>query len=115
MAERFSVPPLKALALKRFRSAAQRTWMENGDFPAIVDEIYWLTKDEGLRSAACEFVGAKIHRQDVRLRMQPIMDKHGEFASKMLELVVRRINHFFYMRVGCEMKNMNLWEGPLEE
>lgn len=33
MADKFLVPPLKALALKRFRSAARYTWLENKDFP----------------------------------------------------------------------------------
>lgn len=61
----------------------------------------------------CQFVGAKIHRQDVRLRMQPVMAKHGEFAARMVDTVVRRINLFFFVRVGREIKNMDPWETPL--
>ena len=114
MADKYQVPALKALALKRFRSAAEHTWLENPHFPEVVDQIYLTTRDKGLRSAVCEFVGAKIHRQDVRLWMQPVMAKHGKFAAKMLELLVRRINLFFYARVGREIKDMDPWEGPLE-
>jgi len=92
MANKYEVPTLQLLARNRFYRAAELTWKEAEWFPDVVDEIYSTipATDVRLREIVCRLVGAGIHDDHQRMRMGPVMAKHGDFALGVLNYLVEK-------------------------
>ena len=92
MANKYEVPTLQLLARNRFYRAAESTWKEAEWFPDVVDEIYSTipATDVRLREIVCRLVGAGIHDDHQRIRMGPVMAKHGDFALGVLNYLVEK-------------------------
>jgi hypothetical protein len=82
MADQYDVPALRLLARDRFYRAAEMGWEVADDFPDIVDYLYENTPDTevAMREIVCRLVGSRIQAKQVRVKMDRVMRKHGDFA-----------------------------------
>jgi len=94
MGDKFDVPALKLLARDRFFRAAELSWRVADCFPEVVDELYTNTPptDVALREIVCRLVAVGIKYDDQSLRMEEVMQKHGDFAVGVMNysLVLER-------------------------
>lgn len=90
MADKYDVPALRLLSRDRFYRAAELTWEKSGCFPDVVDELYSSTcnSDVALREIVCRLVGSRLIRDEIREKMRPVMEKHGEFATGVMEYFI---------------------------
>jgi hypothetical protein len=86
MADKFDVPALRLFARERFYRSAQVSLLGHPDLCDIIDEIYTMTRDtdDGIRCIPSRLVGAEyIFDPGLRAKVQPVMYKHGEFATRV--------------------------------
>jgi hypothetical protein len=87
MADKFKVPALCLFARERFYRSAQASLLEDPNICDIIDEIYSNTReeDDGIRAIPARIIGAVyVFDEKLRKKMQPVMFKHGEFATRTL-------------------------------
>lgn len=92
MADKYDVPALRLLARDKFYRAAELSWDTTDCFPCVVDELYSTTLDTdiALREIVCRLVSSDIYSTETKRRMEPIMRKHGDFATDLLNCVLAR-------------------------
>lgn len=92
MADKYDIPALRLLSRDRFYRAAELTWADADFFPEVVDELYSNTcsSNVALRDIVCRLVSSRLRDADIRARMKPVMEKHGEFAVGALEYYLHK-------------------------
>ena len=91
MADKFDVPALRLFARERFYRSAQACLLSHPDLCDIIDEIYTMTRDtdDGIRAIPARLIGAEyIYDPGLRAKIQPVLFKHGEFATRMFHYVL---------------------------
>lgn len=92
-AKELQIPALELLARERLAHSLRSHWARILDLEILIQSVYLRTdKDDHLRSLMCRIVAAEYsrgRRKDFKVQMREVMAEDGEFATDVLDAVIR--------------------------
>lgn len=92
-AKELQIPALQLLARERFAHSLRCYWARLSDLPGLIQQIYVRTDNgDPLRSLICQIVAAEYgngRRMDFKVKVREAMAGNGEFATDVLDAVLR--------------------------
>ena len=92
--DKYDIPALQLLAKKRFTQTTACHWTTYDDFPAVLDEFFTTTRStDPLRRLVCTLMERDYATNPaMRIKIWPIVEKHGDLALKMLDCMMARMD-----------------------